>query len=171
MTTIPPAAGDLADATSALHAVVARLEHAQQHELVEQFVALFADAATWVTAGGRRLIGRPEIAQFTAAVLPGAMRESTAKYEVEHIVFVRPDVAVVAVRQRPVSLDGRPLAAQPEGRPTYVMAKDGNGEWRIVAGQNTQVPVSVTDADAGSSKRYPNTAEGDRPLRTRQELS
>jgi len=51
---------------------------------------------------------------------------------------VRPDVAVVSVRQQPVTPDGRSLDDRPEGRPTYVMAKAG-GAWRIVAGQNTPV--------------------------------
>jgi uncharacterized protein (TIGR02246 family) len=123
----------------ALEQMVAALEHAQQHELVEEFVALFHPDAVWVTGGGRRLIGRDAIAEFTRQVLPGAMTESTARYDVEHIVFVRPDVAVVAVRQRPVTLDGTPLRDRSEGRPTYLMAKDSAGEWRIHAGQNTLV--------------------------------
>ena len=82
--------------------VVAALQDAQQRESVEDFVGLFRDDATWVTAGGRRLIGRQEIAEFTQQVLPGAMRDSSATYQVMHVVFVRADVAVVAVRQRPV---------------------------------------------------------------------
>jgi len=116
--------------------VVAALQGAQQRESVEDFVGLFRDDATWVTAGGRRLIGRQEIAEFTQQVLPGAMRDSSATYQVMHVVFVR--VAVVAVRQRPVDLNGQPLEDRPEGRPTYVMAEEADG-WRIVAGQNTQV--------------------------------
>jgi uncharacterized protein (TIGR02246 family) len=120
-------------------AVVAALQRAQRAEDVDGFVDLFAPDATWVTAHGRRLIGKQEIAAFTQQVLPGAMRESTSIYEVVHTVFVRPDVAVVAVRQRPVTLDGRPIDDQPEGRPTYVMAKDPDGNWRIAAGQNTQI--------------------------------
>lgn len=42
------------------------------------------------------------------------------------------------VRQQPVTHDGQPLDGQPEGRPVYVMSRD-QGEWRIRAGQNTQV--------------------------------
>jgi uncharacterized protein (TIGR02246 family) len=122
-----------------IEAVVAALQRAQQQEDVEAFVALFHPDAVWVTAMGRRLIGRDAIAAFTAQVLPGAMQESTAVYEIEHVVTVRPDVAVVAVRQRPVTLAGAPVADQPEGRPTYVVARDADGSWRIVAGQNTQV--------------------------------
>jgi hypothetical protein len=62
-----------------------------------------------------------------------------ARYDVEHIAFVRPDVAVVGVRQRPTGPDGVPLADWSEGRPTYVMAKDATGAWKIRSGQNTLV--------------------------------
>lgn len=79
-----------------------------------------------------------EIARFTRSVLPGAMPESTATYDVEHVLFVRPDVAVVNIRQRPRRLDGSPLDDVPEGRPVYVLARN-QGEWQIAAGQNTQV--------------------------------
>lgn len=115
---------------------VAELEYAQQHEQVEDFMRLFRPDAVWVTAVGRQLIGWEEINAFTHHVLPGAMTEWTATYEVVHILFVRPDVAVVNVRQRPVTLDGRPYDGWPKGSPVYVMAKD-EGEWKIAAGQNT----------------------------------
>jgi uncharacterized protein (TIGR02246 family) len=123
---------------SEIEAVVTELQRAQRAEDVDGFVALFHPDAVWVTAHGRRLVGRDAIAAFTAQVLPGAMQDSAAVYEVEHVVEVRPDVAVVAVRQRPVTLDGAPIVDQAEGRPTYVLARD-DGAWRIVAGQNTQV--------------------------------
>ena len=129
---------DHAAEREAIAARVAELEAAQQHERPDDFMRLFRRDAVWVTAHGRRLVGWDEINAFTQQVLPGAMKESTATYEVVHVVFVRPDVAVVAVRQRPLTLDGAPLPGQPEGRPTYVMAKEGD-EWMIVAGQNTQV--------------------------------
>jgi uncharacterized protein (TIGR02246 family) len=129
---------DHAAEREAITARVAELEAAQQHERPDEFMRLFRRDAVWVTAHGRRLVGWDEINAFTHQVLPGAMKESTATYEVVHVVFARPDVAVVAVRQRPLALDGTPLPGQPEGRPTYVMAKEGD-EWMIVAGQNTQV--------------------------------
>lgn len=129
---------DRAEDLAAIEAVVERLEHAQQTEQVDDFIGLFRPDATWVTAHGRRLIGRDDIGEFTRAVLPGAMRTSTATYAVDHVTLVRPDVAVVSVRQRPVDLDFRPLDDQPEGRPTYVLTRDA-GRWRIAAGQNTQV--------------------------------
>jgi uncharacterized protein (TIGR02246 family) len=122
----------------AITRVVQILEHAQQNELPDEFVGLFRHDAIWTTGGGKRLIGRDEISAFTHQVLPGAMKDSTATYEVAHVLFVRPDVAAVKVRQRPVTLAGKPIEGQSEGSPLYVMAKEG-GQWRIVAGQNTVV--------------------------------
>lgn len=132
----PSAGGDDVPAVAAL---VAAVEHAQQNELPDAFMSLFrADGPVWTTAHGRRLEGWDEINAFTHKVLPGAMRDSTAVYDIERVLFVRPDVAVVNVRQRPIRPDGDPLPAVPEGRPFYVLAKDGD-TWRIAAAQNTQV--------------------------------
>ena|ERR671910_552836 len=117
---------------AAIEERVAEVEKAQQQESVEDFVGLLAAQAVWVTGGGRRLTGRDEIHAFTKKVLPGAMKDSTATYEVVHVSFVRPDVAVVNVRQRPVTHDGEPL----EGRPVYVMTEE-EGRWEIVGAQNT----------------------------------
>jgi uncharacterized protein (TIGR02246 family) len=122
----------------AIKQVVATLEHAQQNELPDEFVSLFRPDAIWTTGHGKRLTGRDEISAFTHQVLPGAMRDSTARYEVVHVLFIRPDVAAVKVRQRPVTLDGQPIEGQSEGSPLYVMAKE-DGQWRLVAGQNTEV--------------------------------
>jgi uncharacterized protein (TIGR02246 family) len=122
----------------AIRQVVASLEHAQQNELPDEFVGLFRPDAIWTTAHGKLLMGRDEISAFTHQVLPGAMKESTATYELAHVLFIRPDVAAVKVRQRPVTLDGRPIEDQNEGSPLYVMAKE-NGHWRLVACQNTEV--------------------------------
>jgi uncharacterized protein (TIGR02246 family) len=122
----------------AIKQVVARLEHSQQNELPDEFVRLFRHDAIWTTAHGMRLIGRDSISAFTHQVLPGAMKESTATYEMTHVLFVRADVAAVKVRQRPVTLDGLPIDGEKEGSPLYVMAKE-DGQWRLVAGQNTVV--------------------------------
>ncbi|MFB9905775.1 SgcJ/EcaC family oxidoreductase [Allokutzneria oryzae] len=122
----------------AIKKVVADVQHTQQNELPDEFVSLFREDAIWTTAHGRRLIGRDAISEFTHQVLPGAMTGSTATYEVEHVLFIRPEVAAVKVRQRYLTLDGEPMPGDSEGSPLYVMAKEG-GQWRLVAGQNTLV--------------------------------
>jgi uncharacterized protein (TIGR02246 family) len=123
---------------AAVHRVVAALQHAQQNELPEEFVALFRADAIWTTGHGRRLDGRAAIAEFTRRVLPGAMKDSTATYEPVQVLFIRPDVAAVKVRQRAVTLSGEPLPGGSEGSPLYVMAEE-DGRWLIVAAQNTIV--------------------------------
>ena len=89
--------------------------------------SLFRADAIWTTAGGRRLFGRDAIAEFTARVLPGAMRDSTATYRIEHVLFIRPDVAAVKVRQRPVTLAGEPIADATDGSPLYVNRTELHG--------------------------------------------
>ncbi|KAB2341291.1 SgcJ/EcaC family oxidoreductase [Actinomadura rudentiformis] len=128
--------GTQAAEIAAIEDVVARLEHAQVNELPDEFVALFREDAIWTTGHGKRLTGRDEISAFTRKVLPGAMKDSTATYEVVDVVFVRPDVAAVKVHARLLTLDGQ-LIGNP-GTPLYVMSKE-DGRWMLVACQNTEV--------------------------------
>ncbi|MGW6916638.1 SgcJ/EcaC family oxidoreductase [Kitasatospora sp. NPDC054939] len=122
---------------AAIRHLVAEVEHAQQHELVDRFLGLFRrQDPVWTTGHGKRLSGFEEISDFTRKVLPGATAESTAVYDVERVLFLRPDVAAVNVRQQPVGPDGTRIADRPEGRPFYILVKE-DGAWRIGAAQNT----------------------------------
>jgi len=122
----------------AIHRVVATVQHATQNELVDEFLALFRPDAIWTTGGGKRFIGRDEIAVFTRQVLPGGMKGLTMSMEVVHVLFIRADVAAVKVRQIYTSNDGHPSEAEAEGEgtPLFVIAKEG-GQWCLVACQNT----------------------------------
>ncbi|MGW1278370.1 SgcJ/EcaC family oxidoreductase [Streptomyces tsukubensis] len=140
----------------AIVALVARVEYSQQNALPEVFLSPFRPDAFWTTAHGKRLTGAEEIGAFTRQVLPAtADHEITASYAVEHILFIRPDIAAVKIRQRPVTRDGEALDEvfrghedpsalvdeRPDavpGTPLYILAKD-DGEWRIAAAQNTKV--------------------------------
>ncbi|MFI6103720.1 SgcJ/EcaC family oxidoreductase [Streptomyces sp. NPDC051310] len=140
----------------AIVALVDRVQEAQQKALPEDFLSLFRQDAIWTTGHGKRLFGLDEIGAFTRTVLPGSLEHDvTATFEVEYILFVRPDIAAVKVRQLPVTRDGQRLdevflgsgdpaalvADHPDavpGTPMYVLAKD-DGVWRIAAAQNTKV--------------------------------
>ncbi|MEU1218473.1 SgcJ/EcaC family oxidoreductase [Streptomyces microflavus] len=145
----------------AIVAFVAGVQEAQQNAQPDAFLGGFREDAIWTTAHGKRLTGLPEISAFTRKVLPPqAGSPVTATYTVALILFIRPDVAAVKVRQRPATREGGEfldeifrgaedptelIAAHPEsvpGTPTYVLAKD-DGVWRIAAAQNT----SVIDAE------------------------
>ncbi|MQA12113.1 MAG: SgcJ/EcaC family oxidoreductase [Pseudonocardiaceae bacterium] len=125
----------------AIKQVVATVQHATQNELVEEFLALFRADAIWTTGGGKPLFGLDEISAFTRQVLPGGMTGLTITMDVTHVLFIRPDVAAVKIRQIYTSSDGQPSDAEGEGTPMFVMAKDDD-KWRLVACQNTGVPES-----------------------------
>ena len=119
----------------AIRELVATVAHAQRNEQVDEFVGLFRRDAIWTTGHGKRLYGRGAIAEFTAQVLPGATAHGRATYEVEHVVFLRPDVAAVTVRQQYLTNDG---AFESEGAPMYVITRE-DGRWLLAANQNTPV--------------------------------
>ena len=129
---------DLDTELASIRAVVGTVEHAQANELVDEFTGVFRADAIWTTGHGLRLFGRPAIAEFTAEVLPGAAARGRATYEIEHVLFLRPDVAAVKIRQSGFTSEGELWG---QGTPMYVMTKE-NGIWVLTAGQNTAV---VTD--------------------------
>ncbi|TCO45559.1 uncharacterized protein (TIGR02246 family) [Kribbella antiqua] len=126
----------------AILALVDAVQEAQSNEDVEAFVALFRKDALWVTGHGKRLYGRDTIAEFTSRVLPGATKDSYASYVPDHLLFVRPDIAVVNVNQTYARRVGSTAELPVEhGSPVYFLAKDDD-TWRIAAAQNTVVVPS-----------------------------
>jgi uncharacterized protein (TIGR02246 family) len=116
--------------------LVAKVEQAQRTEEVDGFIALFRKDALWVTGHGKRLYGRDTIEEFTRRVLPGATKGATATYVPDHLLFVRPDIAVVNVNQ--TYLPTNPTLPTDHGSPVYFLAKDDT-TWLIAAAQNTVV--------------------------------
>lgn len=123
----------------AIRQLVATVEHVQRRELVDEFVALFRTDAIWTTGHGKRLYGRDAIADFTAQVLPGSSAQGHATYQVEHVQFIRPDVAAVKVVQQYLTPEG---TVDSMGSPMYVVAKE-EGRWMLTANQNTPVIASA----------------------------
>lgn len=119
----------------AIQDLVTTVERVQQQELVDEFISLFRADAIWTTGHGKRLFGRDAIAEFTGKVLPGSSAHGRATYDVEQVLFIRPDVAAVKVRQRYFDVTGD---LDSEGSPMYVVAKE-NGNWLLTANQNTPV--------------------------------
>jgi uncharacterized protein (TIGR02246 family) len=144
ITPVESSASDVA----ALVARVAELEQVQRAEDVEGFVALFDEDAVWVSAAGVRLVGRDAIAASTRALLPGAFSDgpvASVRYDVEHVRFITPDVALTGVDQEYLDLRGQPLSPPRRGRPSYLWRRRA-GRWLIAAGQNTSVPGPAGDA-------------------------
>lgn len=126
---------DVGSEIDAIERLIALLEHAQRHELVEEFVGLFREDAVWTTANGHRLTGRDEIERFTRTVLPGAMTETTVSYRLVDVTWLRPDVAAVRAESQYATRAGEPTDAF---TPLYVMTKE-SGTWKLAACQNTGI--------------------------------
>lgn len=118
----------------AISQLVATVEHSQQNKDPEEFLGLFHPDAIWTTAHGKVLIGLDAISEFTRKVLPAASWDGKVTYEVAHVLFIRPDVAAVKVRQRYLA-----PGEESEGAPLYVISKQVDGRWLLTACQNTGV--------------------------------
>ncbi|RAY11316.1 DUF4440 domain-containing protein [Actinomadura craniellae] len=129
----------------AIKQVVATVEHAQNNELPEEFLSLFRADAIWTTGGGKRLYGLDEITTFTHQVLPGGMEGLSITFELEHVLFIRPDVAAIKLRQVYQTPDGPDV-----GSPLWVMAKE-DGQWRLTASQN--IGAADDELMAGAESR------------------
>jgi uncharacterized protein (TIGR02246 family) len=126
---------------AAIEQVVRTIEHSQNNELPDEFLSLFRADAIWTTGGGKRLFGLEAISTFTHQVLPGGMQGLTVSFELEHLLFIRPDVAAVKVRQIYRGSDGTDV-----GSPLWIMAKV-DGRWLLTAAQNTLVPEAERAVD------------------------
>ncbi|GAA0238431.1 SgcJ/EcaC family oxidoreductase [Cryptosporangium japonicum] len=140
----------------AIQQVVATVERSQNNEDVDEFLTLFRDDAIWTTGHGKRLFGLDEIAAFTRQVLPGGMKDATVTFELEHVLFIRPDVAAVKVRQLYRTAEGPDV-----GTPLWVLAKE-DGRWLLTACQNTGAP----NDDPARPIFAPSTTSGHSDLTT-----
>ena len=118
----------------AIEQVIATVEHSQQRKDPDEFLSLFHPDAVWTTGSGKVLIGLDAISDFTRKVLPAADWDGKVTYEVVHVLFIRPDVAAVKVRQLYLT-----PGDESEGAPLYVMSKQDDGRWLLTACQNTEV--------------------------------
>lgn len=126
-----------AAAIEAITELVATVERSQRNKDPEEFLGLFHPDAVWTTAHGKVLIGLDAISEFTRKVLPAANWDGKVTYEVIHVLFIRPDVAAVKIRQRYLA-----PGEESEGAPLYVVSRQADGRWLLTVGQNTAV---VTD--------------------------
>lgn len=136
--------------TARLTELVGVVQRTQRAEDVDGFLALFTPDAEWVNGAGHRLVGFEAIAVFTRTSLPGGMAGQSVRYDLAHVRFLAPDVAITSVNQEYLTVDGESWSPRREGRPTYVWARR-DGDWRIVQGQNTIVVQPEPEFDAAVS--------------------
>ena len=123
-----------------IKALIASIEKTFNEKDPDKFAALFDHDAAFVNAMGTRLKGRDQIHALAKKMMQSTLNKSFAKYEVTGIKFIKKDVALVEVIQKPIDSNGTLLEEEAEGIPTYILIKDADaGQWKILAGQNTIV--------------------------------
>lgn len=98
-----------------------------------------ADNGYIVNAFGGVLTGRGAMEEASEALLAGPLRDETARYELDHVEFLRPDVAVARKLAWATDADGTPRSEWHSMIATYVLVKEGD-RWWITTRQNTVVP-------------------------------
>jgi uncharacterized protein (TIGR02246 family) len=133
----------------ALHAMVYQLESAWNSADGAAFAALFTEDADFIHIIGGYYTGRAAIEAGHRMIFGTIYKGSTVRYSVEKIRFLRPDIAIVFVRQfLQFFEDGAPKEL--EGRPT-IIAENAGGNWQIVALQNTRISEAGGGEDLSQS--------------------
>ncbi|AOS62748.1 hypothetical protein TL08_09665 [Actinoalloteichus hymeniacidonis] len=103
--------------------------------------ALFDDDPIFVNIVGNLVLDRETLLRAQAFVFDGPLREVYVRYDVESLIFLHTDIAVVHARQRPAAADGALLPVDTENRESIVVfvAVRTSAGWRIRVGQNTVV--------------------------------
>ncbi len=120
-----------------LHQLVYQIEAAWNAADGQGFAEAFAEDADFIHILGGYYAGRPAIEAGHRMIFGTIYKGSTVRYSVEKIRFVRPDVAIVFLRQYLQFYEGG-APSELEARPTMV-AEKRDGKWQIVHLQNTRI--------------------------------
>lgn len=121
----------------ALHGMVYHLEEAWNAADSAAFAAFFSEDADSIHLLGGYYAGRGAIEAGNRMILGTIYKGSTVRLSVEKVRFLRPDVALIFLRQHLQFFDnGQPREL--DARPT-IIAENVEGDWRIVAMQNTRI--------------------------------
>jgi uncharacterized protein (TIGR02246 family) len=121
----------------ALHEMVYHLEAAWNAADGPGFAEPFAEHADFIHILGGYYKGRAAIEAGHRMILGTIYKGSTVRYSVERIRFLRPDVAIVFLRQYLQFHEGG-SPTELESRPTLIADKN-DGTWQIVLLQNTRI--------------------------------
>ena len=129
-----------------LHEMVYHLEAAWNAADGQGFAEAFAEDADFIHILGGYYKGRAAIEAGHRMILGTIYKGSAVRYSVEKIRFLRPDVAVIFLRQYLQFREGG-SPTELEARPT-VIADKRDGKWQIALLQNTR----ITEAGASSKE-------------------
>ena len=148
-----------------LHQVVERLEVAWNNYDSVAWAALFAEDADFIHILGGHFHGRSAIEQGHRMIFDTIYKGSRNTFTIEGVRFVRPDVSIVFARAHlKWYLNG--AEQQIDARPTLVAHKKDNGQWEIVAFQNTLITPGGPTPDVVKKLTDVHPYKGDTPVKT-----
>ncbi len=146
-----------------LRELVAKLEAAWNASDSVTWTAQFAEDADFIHILGAHYCGREEIERGHRTIFDTIYKGSHNTLTVEKVRSVRPDVAIVFIRTRlKWYLNGAEQEVQ--ARPTLVAHKNDNGEWQVVAFQNTLITPGGPTPDVVKKLVDAHAYKGDTPV-------
>ena len=127
------------DDIAAITCIIGDTEVAFNTNDAELLAEHFAADGEGVAVTGARLSGRDQILESGRQLLAGPLADQYARYVIDEIRFVRPDVALVRKLAWATDADGTDLDVGHAMTALYVMVKDGD-RWWIAARQNALTP-------------------------------
>lgn len=129
---------DHTEDVEAIKQVVQDVETGFNNKDPELSVRHFTRNASVINAAGVRSSGWATLLDANRKGLAGFLKDEYARYEVEDVLFLRPDVAIAHKRAWRTSEDGELLDPDAAMVALYVMVKD-HDRWWIAARANTPV--------------------------------
>jgi uncharacterized protein (TIGR02246 family) len=105
----------------------------------EAFAAPFMDDGDLIGFDGVRFHGRDEIVRFHDPLFKTHLKGTRLVGDVTDVRFLSADVAIMHARGGTIHREHTQPAPERDSIQTLVAARDHNGEWRLVAFQNTRV--------------------------------
>lgn len=145
MTPSPVTAPTITDATvdhtadaAAIAHIVQDVEDGFNRGDADLLVRHFADDGFAVSVTGQLLAGRAEMLEVSRQLLDGPLRDQHARYEIDDLRFLRPDVAIARKHAWATDADGNDVDMDHSMTALYVLVKEGD-RWWVAARQNTLV--------------------------------
>lgn len=146
-----------------LREIVQKLEGAWNASDSVAWTSQFAEDADFIHILGAHYNGRAEIERGHSVIFDTIYKGSHLTLVVEKIRFMRPDVAIVFIRTNlKWYLNGAEQNVQ--ARPTLVAHKRDNGQWEIVAFQNTLITPAGPTPDVIKKLTDAHPYKGDTPV-------
>lgn len=123
---------------TALREAVKQLENGWNAKNGSSYAKPFAEDADFVVINGMYVKGRAAIEAGHQQIFDTIYKDTTVTLNVEHVRFLRPDVAVVHVKGH---REGPTKELTTDARITVVMTKEKQG-WTIAAFHNTKIAPS-----------------------------